>query len=74
MVLERPNVYAGRRGQILKGFSNVYQNHPLNPHTHTQDAPNRRGTTRKPILNTIFDPQINQLAARRLFSVQGSGV
>ena len=28
---QEPNVYAGRKGQILKGFSNVYQNHPLTP-------------------------------------------
>ena len=37
MVL-RPNVYAGRRGQILKGFSNVCQNHPLTPHSPLGDA------------------------------------
>ena len=27
----RPNVYAGRKGQILKGFSNVTQDHLLHP-------------------------------------------
>jgi hypothetical protein len=57
MEVERPNVYAGQNEQLLKGFSNVHQNHLLPLLWPLEDAPNRTAIAGNPILNTNFDPQ-----------------
>ena len=72
---QEPNVYAGRKGQILKGFSNVYQEPPLGPHQRHADAPNRMGVAGDSVPDTIFDPQIQPSAMFRVFFlVRRSGV
>jgi hypothetical protein len=68
MEVERPNVYAGQNEQLLKGFSNVHQNHLLPLLWPLEDAPNRTAIAGNPILNTNFDPQTHQLAICRVFS------